>query len=59
MDKKLKAAITAVLYYLEEENNSGESTEKISKWAIAARKNIMQNRNFVQRRGKLFDLRRK
>ena len=48
--KKLKAAIMGVLYYLqqqEEENNS-----KLGKhWSRSGRKIIMQNRMMVQRRG--------
>ncbi|MDA3814622.1 MAG: hypothetical protein PF570_10270 [Candidatus Cloacimonetes bacterium] len=50
--KKLKAAIMGVLYYLqqqEKENNS--KSEK--QWALSGRKLIMRNREFVQRKGRL------
>ncbi len=49
-NKKLKAAIMGVLYYLqqqEEENNSKSENQ----WALSGRKVIMRNREMVQRRG--------
>lgn len=48
MNQKLKAAIGAVIQYLKQESDQNE-TEK-SKWALAGRRIIMQNRISVQRR---------
>ncbi len=47
--KKLKAAITAVMYFLDEEAK-GKST-RTSSWVRVGRETIMRNRMLVQRRG--------
>lgn len=48
-DKKLKAAIMGVLYYLREEEKN-ESSDK-NHWVRSGRKMIMDNQMMVQGRG--------
>jgi len=49
-NKKLKAAIMGVLYYLQqlEEENKSKSENQ---WVLSGRKVIMRNNEMVQRRG--------
>lgn len=46
---KLKAAITGVIYYLQQQDNDSKTQEK--HWSVSGRKMIMRNRSMVQRRG--------
>ncbi|WP_320111145.1 hypothetical protein [Draconibacterium orientale] len=53
-EKKRKAAMIAVAYYLEQEaakNNLEENEHKA--WAAAGKELIMDNRQMVQRHGRL------
>lgn len=47
--KKLKAAIMGVLYYLQQQKE--ENSELENNWVQSGREIIMQNRMMVQRRG--------
>ena len=47
--KKLKAAITGVMYYLQEEENKKVKTSR-NTWSRSGREIIMQNRMAVQSR---------
>jgi len=49
--KKLKAAIMGVLYYLQEQEEEQKKVKDTSQWVLSGRKIIMRNREYVQRRG--------
>lgn len=49
-NKKLKAAIMGVLYYLQQQEDEHNSKSE-NQWALSGRKVIMRNREMVQRRG--------
>ncbi len=53
-EKKRKAAMIAVAYYLEEEKaNAAAVVKQESNWAAMGKSIIMQNRATVQRKGRL------
>lgn len=54
--KKLKAAISAVLYYIQEEEANREKPK--NRWSRFSRESIMQNRIVVQRRGRVMTQKR-
>jgi len=50
--KKLKAAISAVLYYIQEEEKA-KAAKPQNRWSRFSRESIMHNRAVVQRRGRV------
>ena len=50
-DKKLKAAIMGVLYYLQEQDAEEDKSKQKNQWVLSGRKIIMRNREYVQRKG--------
>ena len=57
-NKKLQAAITGVIYYLQEEDKE-RSKKKVNRWSRFGRETIMKNRMQVQRHASVsFDLKR-
>ena len=50
MDRKKIAAVTGVLYFLNEEETALRDSAKPSVWALFGRRSIMEARNLVQRR---------
>jgi len=49
--KKIQAAIMAALQYLQEEEKANKKAKNL--WASNGRERIMQNNQFVQKRGKI------
>ncbi len=52
-EKKRKAALIAVAYYLEQEAAKNNEAKEYNTWASAGKEVIMNNREMVQRRGRL------
>jgi hypothetical protein len=55
-EKKLKAAITAVIYYIQEEEANAAKPQ--NRWSRFARETTMNNRMIVQRRGRVMQAKR-
>lgn len=51
--KKMKAALAAVAYYLEQEGTQQDKIVNTSNWADMGKDMIMKNRMTVQRRGRM------
>ncbi len=54
IDKKKKAAIMAVAYYLKQEEYANKQLKKTNNWIKEAKKVSMNNRILIQRHGRLF-----
>lgn len=52
-EKKRKAALIAVAYYLEQEAAKNNEVSNVNSWKAAGKEVIMSNRAMVQRRGRL------
>ena len=52
-EKKRKAALIAVAYYLEQEAAKNDKRKIENAWAVAGKEVSMSNRALVQRRGRL------
>lgn len=52
-EKKMKAALAAVAYYLEQEAAQAEPVKNKSKWSGMGKEMMMGNRIMVQRRGRM------
>lgn len=52
-EKKRKAALVAVAYYLEQEAAQMETAEQPKQWSDMGKEIMMNNRAMVQRRGRL------
>jgi hypothetical protein len=53
-DKKMKAAILGMIHFLQEQENLMKKPQ--NQWGRAAREEIMKNREWRQRRGKMITL---
>ncbi|MCT4648062.1 MAG: hypothetical protein N4A74_23940 [Carboxylicivirga sp.] len=52
-EKRRKAALIAVAYYLEQEAAKNQEVKATNTWSAAGKEVIMSNRAMVQRRGRL------
>ncbi|MCU4157000.1 hypothetical protein J1N10_13505 [Carboxylicivirga sp. A043] len=52
-EKKRKAAMIAVAYYLEQEAAKNNEVKAVNSWKAIGKEVIMSNRAMVQRRGRL------
>ncbi|MCU4176162.1 hypothetical protein [Carboxylicivirga sp. N1Y90] len=52
-EKKRKAAMIAVAYYLEQEAAKNNEVKDVKAWSSAGKEVMMSNRALVQRRGRL------
>lgn len=52
-DKRKKAAMIAVAYYIQQEANMAQNNKVRNIWAEMGKELMMENRNRVQRRGRI------
>ena len=52
-EKKKRAAMIAVAYYLEQEAQKDSENKTVNNWTSAGKDIAMSNRTMVQRRGRL------
>jgi len=52
-DKKKRAAMIAVAYFLEQEQEQNSKTDTVNAWTATGKEIAMSNNAMVQRRGRL------